>query len=100
MKVACEEINKRMQPIRDEMKDKSWAEITTACFWKNIDMTAKYTVLPTELKKYTVWGVCCCEIEIDILTGNLHVKRVDLLEDTGESMSPNVDVGQVGKCLI
>lgn len=77
------------------MKDKSWAEIVTACYWKNVDLTAKYTVLPTELKKYIVWGVCCCEIEIDILTGNLSVKRVDLLEDTGESMSPNVDVGQV-----
>ena len=32
---------------------------------------------------------------MDILTGEKTVRRVDLMEDTGSSISPNVDVGQI-----
>ena len=32
---------------------------------------------------------------MDLLTGEKMVKRVDLIEDTGSSISPNVDVGQI-----
>lgn len=49
----------------------------------------------SNLSGYNVYGVCAAEIELDVLTGNHIVRRVDLLEDTGLSMSPNIDVGQV-----
>lgn len=45
---------------------------------------------------YSVYGVCAAEVELDVLTGNHTVRRLDLLEDTGVSMSPEIDVGQVG----
>lgn len=47
------------------------------------------------MASYTIFGVCATEVEIDILTGLHQVLRVDILEDTGNSMSPNIDIGQV-----
>lgn len=47
------------------------------------------------LGDYIVYGVCATEVELDVLTGTHSVTRVDILEDTGISLSPEVDVGQV-----
>lgn len=35
------------------------------------------------------------EVELDILTGTFLTRRVDAIEDCGQSMSPYVDLGQV-----
>lgn len=50
---------------------------------------------PAEAHTYQIYGVCAAEVEVDILTGNHQISRVDLLEDTGDSLSPEIDIGQV-----
>lgn len=45
--------------------------------------------------KYIVWGLTAAEVEMDVLTGENCVRRVDLYEDAGQSLSPWVDVGQI-----
>lgn len=42
-----------------------------------------------------MWGAIVTEIELDILTGEMTIRRADLVEDTGTSISPEVDIGQV-----
>jgi xanthine dehydrogenase large subunit len=44
---------------------------------------------------YYTQGAAVAEVEIDRFTGDLAVKRVDLLIDIGESINPGVDRGQV-----
>ena len=34
-------------------------------------------------------------MELDVLTGEITIRRVDILEDTGTSINPEVDVGQL-----
>lgn len=48
---------------------------------------------------YDVYGGAVVEVELDILTGTFLIRRVDAIEDCGQSMSPYVDLGQVEGAL-
>lgn len=100
-KQACEIILGRILPVRKTLpKEATWPIVTEACHLAGIDLTAKYDFKPSDAKPYDIVGCSCAEIELDILTGNLLINRVDIMEDTGDSMSPLVDVGQVEGAFI
>ncbi len=44
---------------------------------------------------YFAWGAAVSEVEIDLLTGEYRVVRVDILHDCGGSLNPAIDRGQV-----
>jgi xanthine dehydrogenase large subunit len=44
---------------------------------------------------YFAYGACCAEVEIDVLTGENRMLRVDILHDVGRSLNPALDRGQV-----
>lgn len=88
-------MNKRLKPIKDENPKATWPQLIDKAFEKNVDLAATYMYKASDLKEYDIWGAACGEVEVDILTGNILLKRFDVLEDVGESMSPGVDVGQV-----
>ena len=94
-KKSCEILLERLKPIRDENPDASWEELIEIAFWKNVDLVASYMYKLEEMEPYFVYAMSCAEVEVDFLTGNILLKRVDILEDTGESMSPGIDVGQI-----
>jgi xanthine dehydrogenase large subunit len=45
--------------------------------------------------KYFAYGVAACEVEVDGFTGAYRQRRVDIVHDVGDSLSPLVDLGQV-----
>ncbi|OXA54699.1 Xanthine dehydrogenase [Folsomia candida] len=92
---ACEILLKKMEPIRQEIKDPTWEKVVTACYNKHILLTAQYQDIPGELKGYDIWAVCLTEVELDVLTGEYKIVRVDLAEDAGMSLSPEVGIGQI-----
>lgn len=47
------------------------------------------------IKPYGIYGVTLAEVEIDVLTGQHIIRRVDLMEDAGVSLNPELDVGQI-----
>ncbi len=44
---------------------------------------------------YYAYGAACSEVEVNGLTGEWRLLRVDVLHDVGESLSPDIDIGQV-----
>ena len=45
--------------------------------------------------KYFAYGVAAAEVEVDGFTGAYRQRRVDIVHDVGDSLSPLVDLGQV-----
>lgn len=92
---ACEALAARLNPIRVKMPTALWPLITQAAALANIPLIEHYTFTADKVQGYDVHGISCAEVCVDILTGQTIVQRVDILEDTGKSMSPRIDVGQV-----
>ncbi len=44
---------------------------------------------------YFAYGAAVSEVEIDTLTGEYRVRRVDILHDAGKSLNPAIDLGQI-----
>jgi xanthine dehydrogenase large subunit len=44
---------------------------------------------------YFAYGAALAEVEIDTLTGEYRLQRVDILHDCGESLNPAIDLGQI-----
>ena len=95
VKNACEDLLQRLKPVRDENPTDTWEQLVEKAFLKNIDLSATSYYKDQDMEPYYVYGLSCAEVEVDILTGSMLLKRVDILEDTGESMSPWMDIGQV-----
>nr|UZT55360.1 aldehyde oxidase 1 [Spodoptera frugiperda] len=96
-KKACDVINERLKPIREKLDDPSWEVLVEAAFKAGVDLQANGTFNLSEgdAKPYDVYAVGVLEVEVDILTGNHDIIRVDILEDTGRSLSPEIDVAQI-----
>ena len=45
--------------------------------------------------KYFAYGVAATEVEVDGFTGTYRTRRVDIVHDVGDSLSPLVDLGQI-----
>ncbi|MFK4692755.1 xanthine dehydrogenase molybdopterin binding subunit [Streptomyces pristinaespiralis] len=45
--------------------------------------------------KYFAHGAAATEVEVDRFTGAYRIRRVDIVHDVGDSLSPLIDIGQV-----
>jgi xanthine dehydrogenase large subunit len=45
--------------------------------------------------KYFAYGAAATEVEVDGFTGAYRVRRVDIVHDVGDSLSPLIDIGQI-----
>ncbi|KAI5634816.1 molybdopterin-binding domain of aldehyde dehydrogenase domain-containing protein [Phthorimaea operculella] len=92
---CCEELNKKLEPIRQNNPNASWEEVIEAAFTAGVDLQTHAFVGPDDKAGYDIFGVACAEVELDVLTGEYEILRVDLLQDVGLSVSPEIDIGQV-----
>uniref|UniRef100_A0A1B0GDN7 FAD-binding PCMH-type domain-containing protein n=1 Tax=Glossina morsitans morsitans TaxID=37546 RepID=A0A1B0GDN7_GLOMM len=98
---ACNTLNERLKPVRESLKkEASWMDVVGEAWIRNINTIASDYHKEGDMKPYNIYGLALTEVEVDILTGNNLVTRVDILEDTGESISPYVDIGQVEGAFI
>jgi len=108
--LCCQELARRIKPVRDKMPkpDAPWREVVAACYAQGVDLHAwevyngtqkEPGVLPDGQNNgpapYVGYGAAAVECQVDVLTGETQVLRCDLVQDTGLSLNPAIDVGQI-----
>ncbi|MBZ9556925.1 MULTISPECIES: xanthine dehydrogenase molybdopterin binding subunit [unclassified Modicisalibacter] len=83
-----------------------WGELVQAAYLGRVSLSAKgfYSTplihYDRETGKgrpfyYYAYGAAVSEVEVDTLSGEYRLTRVDILHDVGDSLNPAIDIGQV-----
>ncbi len=86
--------------------DASWEELVAAAYHQRIQLWAAgfykteglswdVTTMTGTPFKYFAYGAAVAEVEVDGFTGANTTRRVDIVHDVGDSLSPLVDIGQI-----
>ena len=105
VKNACEQIMARLAEV-DDGRGLAWEELVHAAYFARVPLFAAgyykteglhwdATVFRGTPFKYFAYGVAAAEVEVDGFTGAYRTRRVDIVHDVGDSLSPLVDLGQI-----
>ncbi|KAI8427486.1 hypothetical protein MSG28_002019 [Choristoneura fumiferana] len=92
---CCQLLLDRLSAIRDTMTDATWEQLIQAAYLSGINLQTTYYTTSNDYAPYRVGGVAMAECEVDILTGEHEILRVDIIEDCGTSVNPEIDIGQI-----
>ncbi|RZU63640.1 xanthine dehydrogenase molybdopterin binding subunit [Zhihengliuella halotolerans] len=83
-----------------------WDELVRAAYFQRIQLSAAgfyrteglhwdLSSMRGEPFKYFSYGVAASEVEVDRFDGSYTLRRVDIVHDVGDSLSPLIDLGQI-----
>jgi len=70
-------------------------QLWAAGFYRTEGLHWDSTVMRGAPFKYFSYGVAASEVEVDGFTGAYRLRRVDIVHDVGDSLSPLIDLGQI-----
>lgn len=84
----------------------SWEELVRTSYFRRVQLWAAgfyrtqglhwdSSIMQGSPFKYFAYGAAAAEVEVDGFTGAYTTRRVDIVHDVGDSLSPLVDVGQI-----
>jgi xanthine dehydrogenase large subunit len=102
---ACGQILARLEALRAG-RDLTWEELVREGYVSRVQLWAAgyyrtegihwdSTTMQGHPFKYFAYGVAASEVEVDGFTGGYRTRRVDIVHDVGDSLSPLVDLGQI-----
>ncbi|BFZ04912.1 hypothetical protein BsWGS_07950 [Bradybaena similaris] len=90
---CCDDLLERLAPSKAKLPNPTWKDIITQANRDGVDMRGHY--MANEYTSYNVWSACASEVEVDVLTGQYQIIQVDILNDVGTSLNPELDMGQL-----
>lgn len=105
VKDACEQIRARLALVQGG-QELPWEELVAKAYLARVQLWAAGYYRTEGLEwdastvhgspfKYFAYGAAAAEVEVDGFTGAYRTRRVDIVHDVGDSLSPAVDLGQV-----
>ncbi|XP_059045049.1 xanthine dehydrogenase/oxidase-like [Achroia grisella] len=92
---CCQIILDRLSVVRESLNNPTWELLVETAYNQGINLQASYHVNGNDHQPYRVGGVALTEVELDILTGEHEILRVDIVQDIGTSVNPELDIGQI-----
>jgi xanthine dehydrogenase/oxidase len=107
---ACQKINDRLAPYRSNGKKfgqtstADWVALLKSLPY-DVSLNAEGWYSPNEnpngqFFQYFVYAACVTELELDVLSGEVHVLASEMVYDCGQSLNPAVDLGQIEGALV
>lgn len=115
---ACATLNSRLDPYRpapssrratngsaqkkrftDQIPTSDWINLLSS-LPSDVSLNVEGWYSPTEnpngqVFQYYVYAACVSEIELNVLTGEVHILASELVYDCGSSLNPAIDIGQI-----
>ncbi|NUS41602.1 MAG: xanthine dehydrogenase molybdopterin binding subunit, partial [Terrabacter sp.] len=99
-------VDGRVRGLGDAGESVAWDELVGQAYFQRVQLWAAGFYRTEGLHwdssrmqgspfKYFAYGVAATEVEVDGFTGAYSTRRVDIVHDVGESLSPLVDIGQI-----
>ena len=107
VKDACEQILARLEKVKaDATEELGWDDLVRKAYLDRVQLWAAgyyrteglswdASIVQGNPFKYFAYGVAATEVEVDGFTGAYATRRVDIVHDVGDSLSPLVDIGQI-----
>ncbi|MEU7111505.1 xanthine dehydrogenase molybdopterin binding subunit [Streptomyces sp. NPDC046182] len=87
-------------------KELAWDDLVRTAYFQRVQLSAAgfyrteglhwdATTFRGSPFKYFSYGAAAAEVEVDGFTGAYRIRRVDIVHDVGDSLSPMIDIGQV-----
>ncbi|XP_057686044.1 aldehyde oxidase 6 isoform X2 [Corythoichthys intestinalis] len=106
VKNACQTLYQRLEPIRKKNPKGTWENWVSAAIMEKISLSATgyhrgadshmdWDKMEGRPYPYYTYGVCCCEVELDCLTGDYRTVTTNIVADIGQSLNPSMDIGQI-----
>jgi xanthine dehydrogenase/oxidase len=119
---ACQVLNDRLAPYRESSgfgahRQRKGAHSASSSS-STADWVALLSTLPYDVSlnaegwyspnenpngqvfQYFVYAACVTEVELDVLSGEVHVLASEIVYDCGQSLNPAVDIGQIEGALV
>ncbi|XP_059045056.1 uncharacterized protein LOC131840881 [Achroia grisella] len=97
---CCQLLLDRLSVIREGLNDPTWEVLIETAYNQGINLQVNYHVNGNDQQPYRTGGAALAEVELDILTGEHEILRVDIIEDVGSSINPELDIGQIEGAFI
>ncbi len=105
VKHACEQIRRRLGEVAAG-RELGWENLVREAYLSRVPLWAAGFYRTDGLEwdasrmqghpfKYFAYGAAAAEVEVDGFTGAYRTRRVDIVHDVGDSLSPLVDLGQI-----
>lgn len=70
-------------------------QLSASGFYRTEGLHWDASVMQGEPFKYFAYGVAAAEVEVSRFDGSYELRRVDIVHDVGDSLSPLIDLGQI-----